>query len=553
MLKCRPLSLSSLIATLLFACVLLALSTVLQAQSDDQSNEQKRAAQSPGQYQLSGSVVNAVTGEPIRRALVQLEGEFERSVLTDPNGHFEFDGLPATHTNVTARKPGFFSDEELDSGSMRSSMISVGPDTESITLKLTPECVIFGEVEAPDGEPLEDIPIRVISSQIVDGRKHWEPRANGMTNEDGEFRVGNLPPGIYYVEAGPGASFRVRRARRFQLGEEGYTTAFYPGASDPSAAAPITLAPGQQQEVQFSLKPQPVFKLSGIAKGYPPGTGVDLQFIDRIGEQVAAPVRFDAETGKFDAKLPAGDYTLRVRAQSVAQFLAADLPVSVTADTTGLQVLLGPGTSIPVVVRRDSSNDEPNGQPQRGGAGPVAVHLASADSPLSSLDFWSTPDPQGHSLAVRNIAPGNYSVEVVPSGSWYVQSVTCGSTDLLRDKLVVPAGVQLPPIEIVLRDDGATLTGAVETEGNPEKGVALLGPDRASAAQARVATAGPAGEFRFSRVAPGDYRVLAFDHINDVEYRDPEVLNAYLSRGVHVTLQANGQASTAVELIKVEK
>ena len=557
MLRFRLLSLSSVFATLLFACVLLVLSSPLQAQVDDQLNVQGRAAQAlppaSGQYQLSGSVVNAVTGEPIRRALVQLEGEFERSVLTDPNGHFEFDGLPPIHTNITARKPGFFSDEELDSGSVRSSMISVGPDTSSITVKLTPESVIFGAVEAPDGEPLEDIPIRVISSQIVDGRKRWEPRANGMTNEDGEFRVGNLPPGVYYVEAGPGASFRVRRARRFQLGEEGYTTAFYPGASDPSAAAPITLAPGQQQEVQFSLKPQPVFKLSGIAKGYLPGSGVDLQFIDRIGEQVAAPLQFDAETGKFDTKLPAGDYTLRVRAQSAGQSLAADLPVSVTADTTGLQVLLGPGTSIPVVVRRDAANDRSNDQPSGRGVGPVAVHLTSADSPLSSLDFWSTPEPQGHSLAVRNIAPGSYSVEVVPSGSWYVQSATCGSTDLLRDELVVPAGAQLPPIEIVLRDDGATLTGAVETDGNPEKGVALLVPDRASAAQARVATAGPAGEFRFSRVAPGDYRVLAFDHINDVEYRDPEVLNGYLSRGVHVTLQANGQSSTAVELIKVEK
>ena len=33
--------------------------------------------------------------------------------------------------------------------------------------------------------------------------------------------------------------------------------------------------------------------------------------------------------------------------------------------------------------------------------------------------------------------------------------------DLLRDDLPVPAGGQLPPIEITLRNDGATLTGSV--------------------------------------------------------------------------------------------
>jgi hypothetical protein len=134
-----------------------------------------------------------------------------------------------------------------------------------------------------------------------------------------------------------------------------------------------------------------------------------------------------------------------------------------------------------------------------------------------------------------------------------VQSITSGGSDLLREPLVVSAGGQTQAVEIVLRDDGATLTGSVQTDGNPTQGVTLLVPERSSAAQAKVAAAGSAGEFRFSHLAPGDYRVLAFDRINDVEYRDPDVLNSYLSRGVHVTLQANGQSSTPVDLIKVEK
>ena len=422
-----------------------------------------------------------------------------------------------------------------------------------MVVKLTPESVISGKVEAPDGEPIEDIPIRVFSSRIIDGRKRWEPRANSTTNEDGEFRVANLPPGVYYVEAGPGANFRVRRARRLPVGEEGYTTAFYPGAADPTAAAPIVLSPGQQQEVRFSLKPQPVFKLSGSVKGVPPGSAVDLAFVDKMGEQLTLPTQFDLQTGTFSTRIPAGDYTLRARTQDARQ-LAADLPLSITGDLTGVQVVVGPGMSIPVTVRRESASPDSENAQLRLNGQPIAVHLFSSESPLSSLDFWSAPDPQaGHALAVRNPEPGKYFVDVVPSGSWYVQSMTCGSTDLLRDELVVPAGGPLPAIEIVLRDDGATLTGAVQSDGNPEKGTAVLVPDRGSASQARVAAAGEAGEFRFDHLAPGDYRVLAFDRVGDLEYRDPEILNAYLSRGTQVTVPANGQANATVELITVEK
>jgi len=66
-------------------------------------------------YTLRGTVVNSVTGEAVRGALVQIYFNGQRSVLTGPDGKFQFDGLPAGQTNITvaARKPGFFLGERF--------------------------------------------------------------------------------------------------------------------------------------------------------------------------------------------------------------------------------------------------------------------------------------------------------------------------------------------------------------------------------------------------------------------------------------------------------
>jgi hypothetical protein len=53
-------------------------------------------------------------------------------------------------------------------------------------------------------------------------------------------------------------------------------------------------------------------------------------------------------------------------------------------------------------------------------------------------------------------------------------------------------------------------------------------------------------------LAPGEYLVFAFDHIDNVEYSNPEALQNYSSRATQVTLSANQHAKVALELIHTE-
>src|SRR5689334_5231961 len=61
-------------------------------------------------YSVSGTVVNAVTGEPVPHALVMVFFTVQHATFTDQNGQFTIGDLPdAMRTTVQVFKPGYFS------------------------------------------------------------------------------------------------------------------------------------------------------------------------------------------------------------------------------------------------------------------------------------------------------------------------------------------------------------------------------------------------------------------------------------------------------------
>ncbi len=56
---------------------------------------------------LQGSVVDTVSGQPVPHALVKLTTNSPRATLTDSEGKFQFEGLPAGSVTLEAGKPGF--------------------------------------------------------------------------------------------------------------------------------------------------------------------------------------------------------------------------------------------------------------------------------------------------------------------------------------------------------------------------------------------------------------------------------------------------------------
>jgi len=512
-------------------------------------------AQTPPKYSIRGVVINAANGDPVRRAIVQIFATSTQETLSDNEGRFRFDNLPATRASIIARKPGFFSPQQMSAGIQGQTSVDVGADSAEVQVKLVPEGVLFGRVTNVGGEPVENIPVRVISSRVTDGQRHWEQRGASNTNDDGQFRISGLMPGAYFVVAGPSwerafANFNAAPAAN-RSKENGYAERFYPDVTDIQSASPVELAAGQQMEADFSVKPEPLFDVSGTIAGVGLEQSVNLQFISRSGESSSFPVRYHSDSGKFETKAPLGSYVLRAHAQGAGGTLVGDNPVVIASNTSGVRLVLSPAASIPVVVSFRSSHSSAAGHDQLNRQ-PVTLQLtAQGLSFLNQLAYFSYLKDTGKnsSIVIADADPGNYAVAILPNGEWWVESARYGNLDLLREDLPIVAGVRPSPIEIVLRDDGAALNGTVTSNGQKAQGGVILIPEHGPASNARNGFASPAGQFHFSNLAPGDYIVLAVDQsVGTIEYGNPAALEPYLSKAAHVSLQAGETSTVNVEL-----
>jgi hypothetical protein len=419
-------------------------------------------------------------------------------------------------------------------------------------LKLSPLGAIYGHVLDTTGQPIENVPVRLIGRSISEGRSRWNLAGSAESDEDGRFRFQSLTPGSYYLAVGPGIQPEVRLLARDAKPKTGYPSLYYPNAADLSSASPIQLVAGQQAEADFSLPVVPLYHVTGSLALYGslPEQGVGLQILNQSGEQLSIPTRLQLDTGTFDIDaIPAGSYILKAISQAGNRTLRAETHVSVATNLDGVTLVLAPVPLIPITVRmesRDSSNlNNPRWSQQRP---PISVRLIS--TAMLATEAGSNFVQQGGQqiMALQNVEPGKYSADVTPWGPWYVQSAQYGTTNLLSDDVTIASG-QSYPIEIVLRDDGATLTGSLKHNGVDDTPMTLIvAPQPAGKRGVKVLHTSQPG-FAMNGLAPGDYLVFAFDHGDEIEYTNPDALQPYASQATPVTLSPNQETHAMLTLI----
>jgi len=515
------------------------------------------AAQGPrGDYSISGTVVNSVTGEPVKGARVMMmalpqadpatgvpgnaQESVVRAAMAGPSGGFTFAGLPAGHYLLGAQKPGFV--ESPADSAIRADNIDLSASVAGYIIRLSPLGVIEGKLAGQRGDPLGGISVMVFNTAVIEGLRHRSYAHIATTDDRGQFRVWDLPPGKFYVKAmgrAGGTSRYVGDEGVRYDSWEGFRPVYLGGSRDLDAAMPIAIGAGTHARADFTLAVEPTFKIRGTLENFVSDSNVTFQLLEGDPDANWSRASLDSTTGKFeiDGVLP-GQYTLRA---TYGRRARGETAVTVNSgDVEGVSVSLAPAVTVTVVerVRGQSAGEE--GASVNGSAvtGFCSTHL---EAPGMNDNHTVSRTGDGKEL-IDGVFGGQYQVRI-RCGNGYAVSAASGATDLLANPvLAVQPGVTPPPIEIVSKSGGGELHGKFVGSGHAQGSGVLLVPAFPASTGPVTTELFPLSEsasdldFDFRNLAPGDYVAYAFSGIHSVEYRNPSFLRN-LAGGASVRIE----------------
>src|ERR1700693_2551381 len=135
---------------------------------------------------VEGVITNALTGEPIPRAHVVLNGSIsgrqqQFGAVTTAEGKFSINSVPPASYSVTLERVGFLMGQTPEDWFARGISLQSGEKKDGLNLKLVPVAAIIGRVVDGNGEPMEGVNVSIETAMTSRG-----PRAGITTNEKGE-------------------------------------------------------------------------------------------------------------------------------------------------------------------------------------------------------------------------------------------------------------------------------------------------------------------------------------------------------------------------------
>ena len=507
-----------------------------------------------GNAKITGRVVAADTGSPIRRAQIRVtsgEARFNRVVTTDGDGRYELLNLPAGRYRLFVNRAGYVALEYGQARPFENGKpldIAEGQAVEKVDFSLPRGSVITGRITDEFGDPMTDVQVQAMRYQFVNGERQLVNAGRvAQTDDLGQFRVFGLMPGDYVVKA----SLRLNQNpdTMNQPDPVGYPGTYYPGVVDVTQAQSVTVTLGQElSSVAFPLVPARLSRVSGIvmgSDGRPLGGGMIMlrpRGSNGMGALRAAfgggnQIRPD---GSFQLTgVPPGDYVLDVqqRPQNVRNLQEinlsllefASMPLTVSGDIDNLTVVTTPGVTMSGRVvfpgqTAPQSNMQVVANPSAGASSPVAMMMAARALGGGRVN-------QDGTFELRGLAgPRLIRVQGVPSG-WALKSVTVEGNEVTDTPFEFKPGTSVSGVVITMTNRLTEVTGGVrDSRGQPVADyvlVAFAEDTKLWGAQSRfVQTARPNqnGAFTIKGLPPGRYMAAVVAALENGMQNDPAVL-----------------------------
>jgi hypothetical protein len=492
---------------------------------------------------VEGKVVNSVTGESIKKAVVTIGNRTSQYVYfttSDQSGKFHIDNVQPEKYTAWAQAEGYANSQGMSDAKLFT--VGAGP-LSGVEIPIAPLGVITGKVVDEDGEPLDGVTIMALRNGYNAGAKTLQQVSAAQTDDRGIYRIFDVQPGRYYLSAQAQRQFRMiapQNAERVHstIPEEAYGVAIYPGVVEISQSTAHELKPGADWTgADFKLHRRPAYHIRGRMNGVLAAGG--------RGNVQAEPCNPDPmpwagglqnmvgrQDGSFDlAGAVSGTYCLIVREPGRGG-VAMMQPVTVTnADVN--DVTLNPPASFSVKGMLTIDGAPPANMPT------LSIGLRTSDGNQERNAQVTVGTP----FELDYVFPGKHTISVPSLGSIYIKAMLYGSLDVSSG--VIPDAEPGGSLTITVGTDPGEIDGTVQA-GSVESGTPVLVmaiPDDAHAQRndlMRITGSSAEGTFTLQGLAPGDYKVFALATQDYEDYQNRELLKLLEGNAAAVTVHASG-------------
>jgi hypothetical protein len=346
-----------------------------------------------------------------------------------------------------------------------------------------------------------------------------DPSRIVVTNDLGEYRINDLPPGSYYLSAIDSGSsvYMTSDEHIWQMGKRyaNHLTMFYPNVAKSSEAQKIRLGAGQERRIDFKLPTVKLLIISGRllgADGKPAAqTRVKLRPQDPSSSgfvNFRHGVTTDAQGNFVIREVLPGSYVVSATVgEKGEEEYWTEQRVEVAADdVSGLVLQLKRNLTLSGKLKAAGG---PKLDFQK-----MSVWLEPGRDDPSYLGAFADIKKDG-TFTIPKVRHTTQRIEVYPMpDGWYLRSAFFGKQNVLEDGLDLSDSNSHESLELTFSPTAGRIEGVVLRGDDPAyDAVVRIFPEPANPNNTGLYLGGAAdenGHFVIDSVVPGRYRVVAY-------------------------------------------